>query len=278
MAKLLILGCGYSGICIAKNWRKNRGGIVIGSTRNHHEKLKSLGISPIELGEIKAIKNHIEAADAILISTPPPDPAYPLYATLIAQSSAWLGYLSTTAVYGDRNGAWVDETTPAAPSSERGKLRMETENLWRESTPRINIFRLAGIYGEGRGPLQKILNGKNQSITKPNQVFGRIHVEDIARIILASYSAQDQGEIYNVTDNLPCPPEEVFDFCAKELGINAPAPISFDDADISQMARSFYGENKRVSNQKIRDHFGDLLFPTYKEGITSLISGLSSER
>ncbi len=263
---LLILGCGYSGLALARAFD----GHVYGTTRTRQVELKAAHITPLHLDDESEIKTNIQNAQAIVISMPPPDAAL-AYAEKINASKAWVGYLSTTSVYGDFAGGWVDETTPPAPQSERGKARLETEQSWQENVPRINIFRLAGIYGVGRGPLEKLRSGRVQKVIKDGQVFGRIHVDDIARIVLASVKAGDEGEIYNLTDDLPAPPEDVLDYAAKILGSEPLEPVPFEEAKLSPMARSFYGESKRVNNQKIRNKFGPLLYPDYVSGLDAIL-------
>ncbi len=263
MANLVILGCGYTGIAIAKMWN----GDVIGTTRTRHDELKAAGVEPFSLEQVQELTARIQTADAIVISTPPPDPAFPLLAEVISTSNAWLGYLSTTAVYGNQDGGEVDEDTPPAPTSERGKLRLQAEKNWQSICPNVNIFRLAGIYGNGRGPLEKIRSGRARKIIKEGQVFGRIHVDDIARIVLESITINDNGEIYNLTDDLTAPPQEVLDYAADLLGIDRLPETPFGQAQMTPMARSFYSENKYVLNTKIREKFGPLRFSNYKLGL-----------
>ncbi len=268
---LLIIGCGYSGLAIAKIWQKKFQAQIYGTTRTRQKTLQSQNILALNLEDESAITKAIEAANAIILSAPPPDPAEP-FAKAIAQTGAWLAYLSTTAVYGDHQGEWVDETTPPSPASPRGQARLEVEQFWQSQAPRINIYRLAGIYGPGRGPFEKLQNGRAQMIIKKDQVFGRIHVDDIARILLASYEAQDQSQIYNLSDDLPAPPQDVLLYAAQKLGTPPPASVNFEHAKLSPMARSFYGENKRISNAKIRQHFGTLLYPDYQSGLDAIFA------
>ncbi len=269
MANLLIFGCGYTGLRIARDWQAKDGGKVYGTTRNRAKSLSEQNITPLDLSNEAHILSAIKSARAIVISTPPPDAALP-YAKAIAASNAWLAYLSTTAVYGDAQGDWVDETTKPNPGSKRGQARLETEQSWQSFAPRVNIFRLAGIYGVGRGPYEKIRSGRAQKIIKQGQVFGRIHVDDIARIVLASYQKNDAGEVFNLTDDRPVAPEIVLDYAAKKLGVPALEPVAIEDARLSEMARSFYSETKRVRNDKIRAHFGKLLYPDYQSGLDAI--------
>ena len=198
----------------------------------------------------------------------------------VAPDLAWVGYLSTTAVYGDRRGDWVDETTPIAPTSERGTWRAEAEAQWQQvpDLP-LHIFRLAGIYGPGRGPFAKLMAGKARRIVKPGQVFSRIHVDDIAQSLLASIDAPNPGAIYNLCDDDPAPPQDVLGYAAELLGLPVPAEVPFDEAGMTPMARSFYGENKRVRNQRIKDELGvQLRYPSYREGLCAVLAAEDMER
>jgi nucleoside-diphosphate-sugar epimerase len=185
----------------------------------------------------------------------------------------WVGYLSTTAVYGDRNGAWVDEAAAVAPTSERGTWRAMAEAQWQQipELP-LHIFRLAGIYGPGRGPFAKLMAGKARRIVKPGQVFSRIHVADIAQALLASIDAPNTGGIYNLCDDDPAPPQDVLGYAAALLGLPIPAEVPFDEAGMTPMARSFYGENKRVRNTLIKEELGvELLYPSYRDGLRAVL-------
>lgn len=190
----------------------------------------------------------------------------------------WLAYLSTTGVYGDRGGAWVDETTPLRPTSERGCRRLAAEEAWRALADRahlpLHVFRLAGIYGPGRNPLRSVIDGTAKRIVKTGQVFSRIHVEDIAAVLDASIARPNPGAAYNVCDDEPAPPQEVVLFAAGLLGRAPPPEVDFETADLTPMARSFYAESKRVSNRRIREELGvRLAYPTYREGLRALLAG-----
>ncbi|MEH6835957.1 MULTISPECIES: SDR family oxidoreductase [Falsihalocynthiibacter] len=188
----------------------------------------------------------------------------------------WVGYLSTTGVYGNHDGGWVDEATPLTPSTKRGEMRVLAESQWQKLAKStglpLHIFRLAGIYGPGRGPFAKVRNGTARRIIKKNQVFSRTHVADIAQVLAASVAHPNPGAIYNVCDDFPAPPEDVIGFAAELLGAPIPPAIDFDTAEMSPMARSFYAESKRVRNDKIRDELGvNLLFPDYQSGLSALL-------
>lgn len=220
----------------------------------------------------------VRSATHILSSVPPDaagDPVLDRHHGDFAEAS-WIGYLSTTSVYGDRQGGWVDEATEPAPSSARGGRRLAAEMAWdglrRDQGLPVHRFRLAGIYGPGRSPLEKLRQGESQRIVKPGQVFGRIHVDDIVSVLEASMVRPRPGAVYNVTDDEPAPPDIVIEEAARLLGIAPPPAIPFETADLSPMAREFYSETKRVSNQLIREELGvELAYPTYREGLRSLV-------
>ncbi len=191
----------------------------------------------------------------------------------------WVGYLSTTAVYGDAGGAVVDESFPPAPGLERGKRRLEIEEAWLDSGLPVHVFRLAGIYGPGRNPLRKLLEGRARRIVKPGHVFCRVHVEDVATVLSASMARPRPGAIYNVCDDEPAPPQEVVAFAAELLGLPPPPEEDFDTAELSPMARSFYAESRRVANRRIKHELGvRLAYPSYREGLRALLPGETGVR
>ena len=202
------------------------------------------------------------------------DPVFAAFADQIAQLAdlEWFGYLSTTAVYGHREGEWVSEADDIAPTSTRGNWRAEAEQSWK-SLPDLplHIFRLAGIYGPGRGPFSKLKAGKARRIVKEDQVFSRIHVEDIAQVLEASINRPNPGAIYNVCDDYPAPPQDVLGYAAELLGLPVPVAIPFETAKMTPMARSFYEENKRVHNDLIKSELGvELIYPDYRVGLQAL--------
>lgn len=213
----------------------------------------------------------------VLVSIPPEEAGDPvlerhLFDLLALPRLRWLGYLSTTAVYGDAGGATVTEEFPPRPGLERGRRRLETEEAWRDSGLPVHVFRLAGIYGPGRNPLRKLLDGRARRIVKPGHVFCRIHVEDIASVLLASMARPRPGAVYNVCDDEPAPPQDVVAFAAELLGMEPPPEEDFATADLSPMARSFYAESRRVANGLIKRELGvRLAYPTYREGLAALL-------
>lgn len=221
-------------------------------------------------------------ATHLLVSIAPTEAGDPVLNNLRSQIAAaashleWVGYLSTTGVYGDHQGGWVDETTPLTPATQRGAMRVAAEAAWQalaaETGLALHIFRLAGIYGPGRGPFAKVRAGTARRIIKPGQVFSRIHVEDIVQTLRASINRPNPGAIYNLCDDDPAPPEDVIAHAAELLGLPLPAAVDFNDADLSPMARSFYAESKRVRNDRIKTELGvKLRYPSYREGLAAML-------
>jgi len=277
---LLSFGHGYSAralsrILLPQDWR------IIGTTRDEDKavRLMNEGVEPRIWPGADMIP-ALNAATHILISAGPDDAGDPILAQLETEIAAradqfeWVGYLSTTGVYGDHNGDWVDEETPLTPATKRGIARVEAEAAW-QAIPDLplHIFRLAGIYGPGRGPFAKVRNGTARRIIKQGQVFSRTHVADIARILAASIKKPNIGSIYNVCDNDPAPPEDVIAYAAELLGMPVPEAIDYETADMTPMARSFYAESKKVRNDKIKTELGvELLYPDYKTGLKALLA------
>jgi nucleoside-diphosphate-sugar epimerase len=218
----------------------------------------------------------------LLISAPPGemgDPVLSLFQAQLLRISKqlkWVGYLSTTGVYGDRAGEWVDEESPLEPTTARGQRRLEAERSWLRlhsdfGLP-VHLFRLAGIYGPGRNTLINLREGSAKRIIKPGQIFSRIHVEDIAGVLAASIAKPNPGRAYNVCDDEPCPPQEVVEFAADLLGLPVPPEVPFEKAELSPMAKSFYADSKRVSNHRIKTELGyKLIYPNYRDGLTALL-------
>ena len=225
----------------------------------------------------------LAGATHILISAPPDargDPVLDQHAAdiLACDGLEWLGYLSTTGVYGDRGGGWVDEDSALEPTGPRGERRLAAERgwlaLWRDHGLPVHLFRLAGIYGPGRNALETVRRGRAQRIDKPGQVFSRIHVEDIASVLEASIARPNPGRAYNLCDDDPAAPEAVIAHACGLLGVEPPPLLPFEAAELSEMARSFYRDNKRVSNARIKSELGvTLAFPDYKTGLKALLAG-----
>lgn len=278
MRHLLTLGHGYSAQALARRLLA-AGWEVTGTTRDPAQLpvMAAAGVTAVLLpADPSDIETALARASHILVSAAPDETGDPFLRQFGPQIRAarpdWLGYLSTTSVYGDRGGDWVDEDSDLLPETDRGRERVEAERDWLASGLPVHIFRLAGIYGPGRGPLEKARRG-GPAVVKPGQVFGRIHVDDIAQVLEASIRRPCPGRAYNVCDDEPAPAEEVLDYAAALLGLPAPRRVAFDPAGMSEMARSFYTECKRVRNDRIRTELGvALLYPTYREGLAAQIA------
>ncbi len=274
---LLSLGHGYSAsalatVLIPQGWQ------IIGTTRDKAglARLRNQGVEPL-LWPGDSLSPALARATHVLSSIAPGpsgDPVLARHAAEIGASSArWVGYLSTTGVYGDHAGGWVDETTPLTPGTDRGRQRVKAETEWQSLGLPLHIFRLAGIYGPGRGPFEKVRDGTARRILKPGQVFSRVHVDDIAQVVAASIHHPAPGAIYNVCDDDPAPPEDVIGYAAGLLGLPMPPAVSYEDAEMTPMARSFYAESKRVANGKIKADLGiDLIYPDYRAGLAALLA------
>ncbi|MEM0908898.1 MAG: SDR family oxidoreductase, partial [Pseudomonadota bacterium] len=278
--RLVVLGCGYSARAFVDLMTPAS---VVGTTRSEDRaaSLRALGIEPVVVtdGTTPALDHAIKAATHIIVSAAPGpqgDPFLPHLSEAFSSAAAltWVGYLSTIGVYGDYQGGAVDEEAETRAQSDRGRWRIAAEAAWmafgKEQGVPVGVFRLAGIYGPGRNTFVALRDGRAKRIIKPGQVFNRIHVSDIAATLKAA-STQAAGGIFNVADNEPAPPEEVVTFAAKLMGVEPPPRVPFDEAQMSPMARSFYGEVKRIINARIRSELGVILtYPTYREGLTTL--------
>lgn len=276
MNTLLSLGHGYSASALAA-WLIPLGWTVIGTCRDpsRADALRAAGVEPLlwpaDLAPALARATHVLASAA-------PDAAGDPFLqvagdALCAANPAWVGYLSTTAVYGDHQGGWVDETTPVNPGSARAHQRVLAERQWLDTGLPVHIFRLAGIYGPGRGPFEKVRDGSARRIIKPGQVFSRIHVADIAETLIASIARPNPGAIYNLCDDDPAPPEDVLSYAARLLGLPEPPAVPYDQAEMTPMARSFYAESKRVRNDRIKLELGVRLnYPDYRAGLAGLLA------
>ncbi|MGB3389838.1 MAG: SDR family oxidoreductase [Pseudaminobacter sp.] len=270
---LFIFGAGYSGQAVAN--ARPAGIDVAGTTRSAAKAvaLRAAGIEPhIFDGRLTPeIGAALGEATHLLISIAPDEDGDPVLNaardTIMGMPQLrWIGYLSTVGVYGDHGGAWVDETAECRPVSRRSKLRLEAEREWQEIGRRtglpVAILRLSGIYGPGRNAFVNIENGTAKRLVKPGQVFNRIHSEDIAGAVwhLAGLA---KGGIFNVTDDMPSPPQDVVAYAAQLMGVEPPPEMPFETAELSPMARSFYGENKRVSNAALKQTGYSFRYPDY---------------
>ncbi|MCF4097300.1 SDR family oxidoreductase [Maritalea mediterranea] len=282
--KMLIFGLGYSGQYIAKSFA----GDVVGTTRSADKRnaLKSKGFK-VELFDgtmTDAVALQLKDTTHLVISASPSeagDPVLPALGELkkTCPNLQWVGYLSTVGVYGNFDGAWISEKTPPDPVSKRGQWRVAAENAWaaacRNAKVDFAIFRLAGIYGPGRSTFDKLRKGKSRRIIKPGQVFNRIHVVDIAQIVNAAARQQATG-VFNGADHEPAPPQTVIEYAAKLANMPLPPEEPFETAEMTPMARSFYGDNKRCGNARLSKDLGiTLKFPTYREGLEAILTQMS---
>jgi len=283
--RLFCFGLGYSALRLAALLQSD--GWSIAGTARSAEKCRRLADQGIvahvfDRGRPLADPKAALAGTTHLLSSVPPDgdgdPVLDAHAPHLADMvpMAWVGYLSTTGVYGDCQGAWVDERSPLRTGGGRQFRRVLAERGWQELARNallpLHIFRLAGIYGPGRSALDSVQAGTARRIDKPGQVFSRIHVDDIAAILKASMSRPDAGAVYNVCDDEPAPGHIVIAYACQLLGMPTPALIPFDQAELSPMAASFYADNRRVRNDRIKHDLGvRLAYPNYRAGLRGLL-------
>lgn len=277
--KLFCFGFGYTAAALAGALRAE-GWSVAGTCRDEAKRaaLVGQGIEAHLFGRDRLLDvGAFRGSDAVLVSIPP-DGEGDLVAALHgpALDARWVGYLSTTGVYGDRQGGWVDEDSARDAISARGKRRVAAEDAWlalhKSHGVPAHLFRLAGIYGPGRSALDAVRAGTARRIDKPGQVFSRIHVMDIVRTLRASIARPKPGRAYNLADDVPAPPQDVIAYACELLGVTPPPLVKFAEAQLSEMARSFYAECKRVRNGRIKTELGvALAYPDYKTGLKALL-------
>ena len=282
--KIFILGLGYTGLRLAKRL-KDHGIFVCGSNRSG-QPIPGVDIPVIQyeygqssdrpqeiwqqwndithiVSTIAPTKNGIDPGWEVLKHHPNP------------QQLQWVGYISTTGVYGNSNGAWVDELSPVNPSNSRSQARVKIEQQWLGSPLPSHIFRLPGIYGPTRSIFERIRAGRVQNIVKPGHVFSRVHVDDIAQSIHKSMENPMPHEIFNVVDDEPSEPRELLLAGCELLKVEPPTAIAFEEAEFSPMGRSFWADCRRVSNQKLKEKLGiELMYPSYREGLQAIFAEL----
>ena len=277
MKHLLCFGFGFSAQTLAekldpRQWR------ITGTSRSVEgvAEINAQGFEGVLFGALNSIPDSVTH---IVTSVPPSGEGDPVLLRFKddllnrAKTFEWVAYLSTTGVYGDRGGEWVDENATLQPNTDRGQRRVDAEAEWQSiaGLP-LEIFRLAGIYGPGRNAFESLKSGRAQRVIKQGQIFSRIHVEDIAGVLLASIDKPNPGRIYNLADDEPCPPQDVITYAAELLGLAIPPEIPFEDAKLSDMAKSFYADSKRVSNARIKNELGyKLKYPNYRIGLKALL-------
>ena len=282
-ARLFVFGLGYSAGLLAREllaagWR------VAGTTRDaaKADRLRRDGIETFLFGRTQPLDPAALAGTTHLLSSIAPDaagdPVLDLHgADLRALGLRWSGYLSTTGVYGDAGGAWVDEDSPLNPTHERSTRRAAVEQEWLGSGLPAEIYRLAGIYGPGRNQLEDVLAGTARHVVKPGQVFSRIHGEDIAGGVAAAIARPASGRVLNFADDEPASNADVLLEACRLLGVEPPPPVPFEQAKVrmSEMALSFWADNRRVSNRRLRQELGYALrYPTYREGLRACRAAL----
>ncbi len=287
--RFFCFGLGYSAQALADRLAAE-GWEIAGTVRSGEKRdalaKKGWAVTALEEpGADKAVAAALQGATHILSSVPPSpqhesggDPVIERFGAAMraAGSVTWIGYLSTTGVYGDRGGAWVDEDSALEPTGARGAARVAAESAWSALGEAIGapvfLFRLAGIYGPGRNALETVKRGQARRIDKPGQVFSRIHQDDITNIVYQAMQRPDRPGAYNCCDDNPAPPEEVIAYACTLLGVDPPPLIPFDQADLSPMARSFYRDNKRCDNRRIKEDLGVVLrWPDYKTALKAML-------
>ncbi|MCY4151558.1 MAG: SDR family oxidoreductase [Aestuariivita sp.] len=276
---LLCIGFGYCASAAARLVLSD-GWSVFGTARKETSftMIRETGTLPVTFPSAH-LREVIRQTSHLLLSAAPIPAGDPvlleLYDAIKSRASEfdWVGYLSTTGVYGNHDGGWVDETTPTAPTSERAEQRRCAETEW-HSIPDlpVHIFRLAGIYGPDRNPFNRLRNGTAQRVIKPHQQFNRVHVDDIAAVLVASMKRPSPTAIYNVCDDEPAPPQDVIEYAARLINLPVPPDIPFSEANLSAMAKSFFADNKRVRNDKTKRELGvTLKHPNYRIGLRSIL-------
>jgi nucleoside-diphosphate-sugar epimerase len=264
MDRLFIMGLGYSGLAIARAALAR--GMKVTGTVTTPEKAADLTRNGID-AEVYDGTQPLTVDSACVICTAPA-PTLPAF-----KDVPWFGYLSTTGVYGDRGGGWVDETTEPTPMQPRSAERLATEKQWQALGPKVAILRLPGIYGPGRSAIDQVRSGSARRIDKPGQFFSRIHVEDIASVTLTAMEKRASG-VFNVTDDEPASNADVVAHAFELLGQPVPPAIPWAQASqaMTPMARSFYAESRRVRNDKIKRELGVVLkYPTYRDGLAAIL-------
>lgn len=284
MTNLFCFGLGYSAEALARRVSP-LGWHIAGTARtaDKRDRIAALGYEAFLFDGQSAnpeVANALASTTHVLISAGPDqdgDPTLRWHAKDLARAPnvRWIGYLSTIGVYGNTDGAWIDETAPTNPGSERAKRRVAAETAWQAfgatENKHVEIFRLGGIYGPGRNAIDDVLEGTARRIVKPGQVFNRIHVEDIASVLLASAEGRGHHTIYNVVDGAPSPSQDMVAYAAELIGVTPPPEIPIEQAALSPMGQSFYAENRRLSNARIRDDLGvTLAYPSYREGLAAI--------
>ncbi len=282
--RLFCLGYGYVARALAARLKAD-GWAIAGTARDEAkaEALDAENVDPVDFRGGVLGPHAFDETTAVMISTPPDEEGCPAFAAAepgiieTARDISWIGYLSTNGVYGDHGGARVDERSPLLATSPRAKNRIVAENQWRALGASLDIpvviFRLPGIYGPGRSAFDAVREGRAQRIYKEGQVFSRAHVDDIAAALCASIEDPDAGDLFNIADDEPAPPQDVIEYACSLLGVEPPPLVPIEKANLSAMAKSFYADNKRVSNALMKEQLlPALAYPTYREGLQAILA------
>ncbi len=287
--KLFCFGYGYTCTFLGETLKKlGENWALSGTTRTaaKRDRLKEFGVDAYIFDKDKPMGDpnlYLKDTTHLLISIPPDkdgDFVFENHADDIIRqmpSLKWVGYLSTTGVYGDRDGAWVDETAEVRPNSIRGTRRAIAEEQWisllRDEGLPVHIFRLAGIYGPGRSAIDSVRVGIARRIVKPGHAFCRVHVDDLVATLIASMNNINPGQVYNIADDEAAPSHEVIAYAARLLGQDPPPIVRFEDANLAPITLSFYSDNKRVDNSKIKEQLGVVFkYPNYRVGLEACLS------
>ena len=270
---LLIFGMGFTGKVLAK-MMLDEGWRVRGTSRSGEIDVDGVDGFRFAAGEPIEVSRAFEGLTHVISTIPVVDghdPVLAMHGAVLKSLDLWSGYVSATSVYTEADGGWVTEESPTDPSSKRGQWRRHAEMEWQDMLG-AEVFRAAGIYGPGRSPLKGLLEGRGRIILKPGHEFNRIHVEDIARVLMAAMKSPRSRRILNLADGAPCEAGDVIRYAAEMLGVDAPTPVKFEDAEMTPMARSFYATSRKVDSSRIKDELGvEFLYPDYKSGMKAVL-------
>jgi nucleoside-diphosphate-sugar epimerase len=282
--RLFVFGAGYVGLAFARRLSED-GWDVSASARDPAAAggLAKLGIDPADPTDGSAFAAALAGADAVLVTAPPDAGGCPAIGPISAALTVspakpgWIGYLSSTGVYGDREGRWVFEDSPLAAQSVTGARRVAAEAAWlnlgRGADLVVSLFRLPGIYGPGRSAFDRLRDGTARRLIRPGQVFSRIHVDDLTSALAASIARPRGGGIYNLCDDEPCPPQDVVAWAARLIGVAPPPQVAFDAASAPAASVRFFSESKRVSNARAKAELGwRPAYPSYREGLRAILA------
>lgn len=280
---LLVFGGGYLGRAAALEAIR-RGGRAVATSRSPERRaaLEAEGVAAIDPADLEAVSQALAEAATVLVTSPPDAKGCPALRTLASTTAAgtawpdWIGYVSSTAVYGDRAGGWVFEDDALNAATLEGARRVRAEADWLDAGRgmglTVQIFRLPGIYGPGRSVVDRLKAGTARLVRKPGQVFNRVHVEDVVEGLFASMARPAPGRAYNLTDDEPAPADVVMAWTADQMGLPQPPEVDWTDPEVSEGMRRFYLDNKRISNARAKAELGwRPRYPTYREGLAGLL-------